>query len=68
MMITQALKRRIPPASFRFIPYLKQILAQWRQRHCTRRHLQSLSDYELRDIGLDRRTAFGESSRPFWRN
>jgi len=44
-----------------------RILALWLRRSRTRRRLDTLSDHELRDLGLDRSTAFHESVRPFWK-
>jgi uncharacterized protein YjiS (DUF1127 family) len=42
-------------------------MALWLRRSRTRRRLDTLSDYELRDLGLDRSSAYRESARPFWR-
>jgi uncharacterized protein YjiS (DUF1127 family) len=41
-------------------------LRTWLHRGRTRRALESLSDHELRDIGLTRRHAWREARKPFW--
>jgi uncharacterized protein YjiS (DUF1127 family) len=43
------------------------LLLAWHERARQRRHLQSLSDHMLRDIGLTRADVFAEASKPFWR-
>jgi len=46
------------------------VVAQWLKRayaiHQQRNALRSLSDRQLRDIGLERLEAEREASRPFW--
>jgi len=42
-------------------------IAVWRERATQRRHLATLSDRMLRDIGVDRAQAKVEASKPFWR-
>ena len=44
-----------------------EIVAAWGARSAQRRHLAAMSDHMLRDIGVDRATARGESAKPFWR-
>ena len=39
----------------------------WHERVRQRRHLRSLDDYMLRDIGLSRADVEGEAGKPFWR-
>lgn len=39
----------------------------WRQRLRQRRHLASLDDRLLRDVGLTRADATRETAKPFWR-
>jgi uncharacterized protein YjiS (DUF1127 family) len=46
---------------------LMQTVALWLRRSRTRRRLDTLSDHELRDLGLDRSAAYRESARPFWK-
>lgn len=41
-------------------------LLVWRERWRQRQALGSLNDYMLRDIGLSRADAEGESAKPFW--
>ena len=43
------------------------VLAKWGERRRTRLALGDLDDHLLRDVGLDRMTAFKEARRPFWR-
>ena len=45
---------------------LKRRLYEWRRRVCSRGELMSLSDAELRDIGLSRSEAEVEASKVFW--
>ena len=45
-----------------------QLLLNWQERASQRRHLGSLGDRALKDIGLSRADAAGESARPFWRS
>lgn len=42
-------------------------LLDWQQRAGERRHLQSLDDRALRDIGLSRADIETVFSKPFWR-
>ena len=48
------------------LTYLKHRLFEWRRRACSHRELMSLSDTELRDIGLSRSEAEFEVSKLFW--
>ncbi|SHG89830.1 DUF1127 domain-containing protein [Marivita hallyeonensis] len=41
-------------------------LTKWSERRRTRLHLAQLDDHLLRDVGLDRQTAFKEAKRQFW--
>lgn len=43
------------------------LLATWHQRSADRRHLLTLDDGMLRDVGLSRADVELESSKPFWR-
>lgn len=38
----------------------------WQQRAAARRHLASLSDHMLKDIGVGRAEVDRESRKPFW--
>jgi uncharacterized protein YjiS (DUF1127 family) len=40
----------------------------WRQRVKERHELMQLTDLELRDFWVSRSEAFGEWSKPFWRD
>jgi len=42
-------------------------IARWIERSRQRRALASLSDHELRDIGITRIEAVREAEKPFWR-
>ncbi len=44
------------------VKWLVQVLATRQQRM----RLDQLDDHLLRDIGIDRRTAYWEAHRPFW--
>lgn len=41
-------------------------LLVWQHRAAERHQLASLSDYDLKDIGLSRGQAEGEAVKPFW--
>ena len=45
-----------------------QLLLNWQERASQRRHLDSLGDRALKDIGLSRADVAGESAKPFWRS
>jgi uncharacterized protein YjiS (DUF1127 family) len=45
---------------------LARTLLFWHERARQRRHLQSLSDHMLRDIGLTRADVLAEADKPFW--
>lgn len=40
--------------------------AKWHSRYRTRSNLAQLDDHLLKDIGVDRQTAFREARRKFW--
>jgi len=42
---------------------MRSVAARWRER----RILETLSDRELRDIGVSRSEALAEAAKPFWR-
>ena len=43
-------------------------LGEWRARARERRHLSTLSDFMLKDIGVSRADASREFEKPFWRS
>jgi uncharacterized protein YjiS (DUF1127 family) len=43
-----------------------ETLLIWLERARQRRHLRTLSDHMLRDIGLSRADVEGEAGKPFW--
>jgi uncharacterized protein YjiS (DUF1127 family) len=42
------------------------LLTVWRRRAASRRQLLAMDDRMLRDIGLDRLSAWDEARKPFW--
>lgn len=42
-------------------------LLDWQQRASQRRELSGLDPSFLKDMGIDRATAYREASKPFWR-
>jgi uncharacterized protein YjiS (DUF1127 family) len=46
--------------------HMKHRLWQWRRRSQARHELQTLSDANLRDLGLTRCDASHEFNKPFW--
>jgi len=42
-------------------------LSLWTERESSRRELEELSDYTLRDIGLTRADVWREATKPWWR-
>ncbi|WP_225767510.1 DUF1127 domain-containing protein [Inquilinus sp. Marseille-Q2685] len=46
---------------------LFQLASLWLRRTRTRPRLWTLSDHELRDLGLERSAADREALKPFWR-
>lgn len=55
--------RRIPAG---LLPRMLDVLLAWQERARERRHLLSLSDHALKDVGLTRADLEGEAARPFW--
>lgn len=43
------------------------MIATWQERAKQRRHLASLPDHMLNDIGVSKADAHREASKPFWR-
>jgi uncharacterized protein YjiS (DUF1127 family) len=43
------------------------LVLAWQERARQRRHLRSLDNHMLRDIGLSRADVEGEAGKPFWR-
>jgi uncharacterized protein YjiS (DUF1127 family) len=41
-------------------------LVTWQERGRQRRHLASLDDYLLRDLGISRSDVYAELRKPFW--
>jgi uncharacterized protein YjiS (DUF1127 family) len=56
-----------PSPQRRFRPALVVPLALWSARRHTRRHLATLTDRELADVGLSRTQQRDECAKPFWR-
>jgi len=55
-------KQPIHPVAAAFV-----LMARWIERARQREALASLSDHELRDIGITRVEAAREAERPFWK-
>lgn len=55
-----------PPRQRRFWPVLVATLILWDARRRTRRHLSTLNDRELADVGLTRTQQRVECAKPFW--
>ncbi|MGF6228503.1 uncharacterized protein YjiS (DUF1127 family) [Inquilinus ginsengisoli] len=66
-MSTYAFERRTVAARPGFAGSLMHLVALWLRRSRTRPRLWTLSDHELRDLGLERSTADREALRPFWK-
>ena len=43
-----------------------ETLLNWQHRAAERQQLASLSDYDLKDVGLTRADALMEAQKPFW--
>jgi uncharacterized protein YjiS (DUF1127 family) len=56
----------LPARRRRFWPVLVATLAVWRTCRRTRRHLSTLNDRELADVGLSRTQQRVECTKPFW--
>jgi uncharacterized protein YjiS (DUF1127 family) len=56
------------PRQRRFWPVLVTTLALWGARQRTRRHLGTLNDRELADVGLSRTQQRVECAKPFWQS
>ena len=63
---------RVPPASVTVllgnaITRAVTTLLDWQQRAKERRELSGLDPFFLKDMGIDRASAYREASKPFWR-
>jgi uncharacterized protein YjiS (DUF1127 family) len=66
-MSTHALQRRTVTVRPGLAGLLLRLAGLWLRRSRTRPKLWTLSDHELRDLGLERGTADREALKPFWR-
>ena len=66
-MSTCAFERRTVPVRPGLAASLMRLAALWLRRSRTRPLLWTLSDHELRDLGLERGAADHEALRPFWK-
>ncbi|WP_370278716.1 DUF1127 domain-containing protein [Pontibacterium sp.] len=57
----------VKPVRNNKVSVLKQSLKRWWQNYRSRRQLEMLSHYELKDIGVSRAEALEEAKKPFWR-
>ena len=63
----QTLRGPVPGVGFgNPLKRLHATLVTWQQRYELRRHLLTLDDRLLDDIGLDRAKARKEAAKPFW--
>lgn len=46
---------------------LLDTLSHYQKRHCSRQRLLTLSDHQLKDIGLTRADVQRETSKSFWK-
>jgi len=51
----------------KYLQSLAKAYRVWRRRSQTRRSLKTLSEHQLRDIGVSRAEAVVEADKPFWR-
>lgn len=56
-----------PFGGYGFAHRLTRLIGVWLRRSRTRPTLWTLSDHELRDLGLERSAADREALRPFWK-
>lgn len=61
------LRASILPAPLGPRPGLLATIVLWCERQRTRRHLGTLDDRELADVGLSRTQQRTECTKPFWR-
>jgi uncharacterized protein YjiS (DUF1127 family) len=66
-MRTLSLAAAKPRGGYGFAHRLPRLIGVWLRRARTRPRLWTLSDHELRDLGLERSAADREALRPFWR-
>jgi uncharacterized protein YjiS (DUF1127 family) len=58
--------RRRAPGRLAWPARLWSLLVSWSERHRERRHLSTLDERALRDIGLTRADLRCETEKPFW--
>ena len=63
-----AQRAAIVPVSRGVWRIMRTTLALWARRRRERAELVRLSDWALRDFGISRSEAIGESSKSFWRH
>jgi uncharacterized protein YjiS (DUF1127 family) len=62
-----ALPARLRPSFASRASQVIDLVLTWHERARQRRHLRSLDNHMLRDIGLSRADVEGEADKPFWR-
>jgi uncharacterized protein YjiS (DUF1127 family) len=66
MQTILSLVARPAPRTARWWPKILAVVALWRHRSRSRRHLAALDDRELADIGLSRAERWVECQKRFW--
>lgn len=64
--VTHLTRHPLPPLS-RVLVRATLVLVEWDLRRKTRKDLRGLTNYMLRDIGIDPHSAAEEAAKPFWR-
>ena len=57
----------VKPVRINKVSVLKRSLKRWWQNYRSRRQLEMLNHYELKDICVSRAEALEEAKKPFWR-
>ena len=57
----------LPRAAASVLAAVADLVGHWRRPASDRRHLATLDDFMLRDIGVSRADVEVELSKPFWR-
>ena len=66
LQASAASRPALPEVALRALERVCDLLLGWQERAQQRRHLESLSDHMLRDIGLSRADVLAETTKRFW--